>query len=248
MASPIFSEASPFAGDHLETQDLGHGDVMTLQNTLDKSFIMFALTVAAMVVGWFFLPPALLMPVMMVAFIMSLVAVFKRKPNPALYIATSGLYGMGVGALSGFLESQYPGVVSQAIIGTVAVLAAVFLLYRHAGFRTSPKMNRIFWVAIIGYLGFSLVNFGLMAFGATESAWGLRTEIEIAGIPLGVILGVFAVALGAYSLVMDFEFIEEGVARRLPAAYGWTAGFGLVMTIVWIYVEILRLLSILRGN
>jgi len=102
-------------------------------------------------------------------------------------------------------------------------------------------------VAMVGYLVFSLVNFGLMAFGATEGMFGLRS-VEIFGIPMGVILGILVVFLAAYSLVMDFESIKAGVEKGAPRVYGWQGAFGIMVTVVWLYVEILRLLAILRGE
>jgi uncharacterized YccA/Bax inhibitor family protein len=94
---------------------------------------------------------------------------------------------------------------------------------------------------------FSLVNFGLMAFGTTSGMFGLRS-VEIFGIPMGVPLGILVVFLAAYSLVMDFESIKAGVEKGAPRVYGWQAAFGIMVTVVWLYVEILRLLAILRGD
>lgn len=246
MSSPIFTENSPFARG-LTTQG-SVGSVMTLENTMRKSVGLFALTVAAIAVGWFFLPLAMTLPLMIAALVMSLVACFKKEPSPPLYIATVTVYGLAVGAISAFLEQLYEGVVSQAVLGTVVVIGVVFALYRSGKFRSSPKMTKFFVAAMFAYLAFSLVNVGIMIFGDTGSAWGLRGSVEIFGIPLGVFLGAFAVLLGAYSLLLDFEYIENGVRVALPEKYGWTAAYGLTMTIVWIYVEILRLASILRGN
>jgi len=85
-----------------------------------------------------------------------------------------------------------------------------------------------------------------MITGVTSTAFGLR-GVELFGfIPLGLIVGVFAVILGAYSLVMDFTFIQNGVNNRLPQRYGWTAGFGILVTVVWLYLEILRMLGLVR--
>lgn len=246
MSSPVFTENSPFArGDFQRPLNT---ELMTMKNVTDKSLITFGLTVAAIAVGWFLLPPVLVLPAVLAALVLSIVAAVRKTPSAPLYLTTTGVYGLGVGAISGWLETLYPGIVSQAVIATLCVIGVTFGLYKFAGFRTSPRLNKIFFVALIAYVAFSLVNVGMMVFGATDSAWGLRTDIELFGIPLGIILGLLAVVMGAYSLIMDFEFIENGVARGLPAAYGWTAAYGLVMTVVWIYVEILRIAAIIRGN
>ena len=83
--------------------------------------------------------------------------------------------------------------------------------------------------------------------GANGNPWGLRGDVTIAGIPLGVILGVFVVILAAYSLVLDFDFIQRGVNNKAPAKYGWTGAFGIMVTVVWLYLELLRMFAIARN-
>ena len=136
-------------------------------------------------------------------------------------------------------------------MATCMMFAVTLLLFRSGKVRTSPKMTKIFLIAMVGYLVFSLVNVGIMIFGSGEianSAWGLRSGVTVMGIPLGVIIGALAVLLAAYSLVMDFELIKNGVQNRVPEEWAWSAAFGLMVTLIWLYVEILRILAILRGN
>lgn len=243
MPSPVFTENSPFLRGEQTQNDLP----MTFANTMNKSIGLFALVLTTMALGWMFLPPAMLLPAVLVSLGLGLWAAFTRTPKPALYMAAIGVYGLTVGAVSGYLEGMFPGVVSQAVIATIVVIAVTFGLYRSGRFRPTPRMTKIFTIAIVSYLAFSLVNLALMAFNVTEGMFGLHSDVKIFGIPLGVIVGLFAVVLGAYSLVMDFDYIEQGIARRIPEIYGWTAAYGLVMTVVWIYFELLRLISILRN-
>ncbi|WP_258933426.1 Bax inhibitor-1/YccA family protein [Nesterenkonia pannonica] len=107
--------------------------------------------------------------------------------------------------------------------------------------RATPKLNKIFMVAVLGYFIFSMVNLGMMLFGATDAMFGLRTGW------LGVAIGLLGIALATYSLVLDFTNIDEGVRAGVHQKYGWTAAFGLTVSLVWLYIEILRLLAILRG-
>ena len=112
-------------------------------------------------------------------------------------------------------------------------------------------MTKIFLIAMVGYLVFSLVNVGIMIFGSGEianSAWGLRSGVTVMGIQLGVIIGALAVLLAAYSLVMDFDSIKRGVEAGVPGRYAWAAAFGLAVTLIWLYLELLRLLAILRSE
>jgi len=189
----------------------------------------------------------LAIPGFVIGLVLALVNIFRKKPSRGLILAFAAFEGLFVGGVSSFFNTMWEGIVPQAVFGTLAVIGVTLFLFLSGKFRTSPRMNRIVMVAMIGYLVFSLTNFGLMAFGATDAMFGLRSY-EIFGIPLGVILGILVVFLAAYSLVMDFESIKAGVEQGAPRVYGWQGAFGIMVTVVWLYVEILRLLAILRGD
>lgn len=226
--------------------EAGAADPMTYEDTIHKTGILLATAVVAGVVGWMI--PALLIPGVLVGLVLGLIQGFKREPNLGLIFGYAAAQGAAMGAISGMLNAQMPGIVSQAVLGTLAVFVVMLLLFRSGKVRTSPKMTKIVLLMMGGYLVFSLLNFGLMMFGVTDDPWGLRTGVTIAGIPLGVILGFLAIGLASYSLVMDFEYVQRGVQDRVPRRYGWMAAYGLTVTIVWLYMEILRLLAILRGG
>jgi uncharacterized YccA/Bax inhibitor family protein len=178
---------------------------------------------------------------------LALVNIFKKNPSRGLILAYAGFQGLFVGGISAIFNTQWDGIVTQAVFGTLAVVGVTLFLLLNGTLRSSPRMTKIFIVAMVGYLAFSLTNFGLMIFGVTDGMFGLRS-IEFFGIPLGFFLGIFVVLLAAYSLVLDFESIKAGVESGAPAKFGWQAAFGIVVTVVWLYVEILRLLAILRGE
>lgn len=183
----------------------------------------------------------------LVGFVLALVNIFKREPSRGLilgYAAAQGLFLGGISTMFEFLLGM-PGIIMQALIATACVFAATLALYAFRIVRTSPRMTKIFFIALIGYALFSVVNLIMMWTGATQHEFGMRT-MEVFGIPLGLILGVLAVLLGAYSLVMDFEMTENGVKRGAPAKYEWQAAFGITVTIIWLYIEILRIIAILR--
>jgi uncharacterized YccA/Bax inhibitor family protein len=210
---------------------------------LNRSAISFGVLVAAAVVGW--QVPALLLPGLIVGFILAMVNSFKREPSPALILAYAAAEGATLGALSGLFESipKYAGIVPEAVIATFAVVGVVLALFRFAGVRATAKANRIFFAALLGYLLYSFVNLILMWTGVNSDPWGLNGSVHLFGVPLGIILGVFAVLLGSYSLVQDFTFVENAVQNRVDKKYAWTASFGIMVTVVWLYVEILRLLA-----
>ncbi|WP_285727405.1 Bax inhibitor-1/YccA family protein [Psychromicrobium xiongbiense] len=220
---------------------------MTYDDVIMKTLATFGVVLLGAVIGWFV--PVLALPGALVGLVLGLVNSFKREPSKALILLYAFFEGLFLGGLSGILEKQFGGIVIQAVIGTLAVFGLTLALYRSGKFRATPKMTRFFMIALGGYAIFSLVNFGMMLFGATTSPWGLRSmHIPGTNIPLGFVLGLLAVGLAAFSLILDFTSVEQGVRNGLPAKYSWSAAFGLTVTLVWLYVEILRLLAILRGN
>ena len=179
------------------------------------------------------------------ALVLGLVNSFKRVPSPALILAYAAFEGLLLGGFSGFMEARYEGIVVQAVLATLATFGVMLAAYSYGGFRVQGRFRRVVVVATFGYGIFCLINLGLMATGATTGAWGLRS-MTVMGIPLGIPLGILAVVLASLFLAIDFESIENGVRNGLPQRYAWAGAFGLVLTIVWLYVEFLRLLSYLR--
>ena len=177
--------------------------------------------------------------------VLGVVNAIKRVPSPALIIAYAVFEGLLLGGFSGFMEARYEGIVVQAVLATLATFGAMLAAYSFGGFRVQGRFRRVVVVATFGYMIFSLINFALMMTGMTTGAWGLRS-LTIMGIPLGVPLGILAVILASFFLAIDFESIENGVRNGLPQRYAWAGAFGLVVTLVWLYVEFLRLLSYFR--
>ncbi|WP_434993042.1 Bax inhibitor-1/YccA family protein [Arthrobacter sp. Ld5] len=223
---------------------------MTFDDVIVKTLLCLGVVLVGAAIPAFVLP-GLAVPLMVVGalggFVLGLVNAFKREPSPALILAYAGLEGLFVGGITMFLESMYPGIAMQAVLGTLVVFGVTLALFKSGKVRATPKAMKFFMIAMISYLAFSLVNLGLMLFNVTDDPWGLRGA-EIAGIPVGVIIGILAIGLAAFSLIIDFTSISEGVRNGAPQKYSWTAAFGLTVTLIWLYVEILRLLAILRGS
>src|SRR5690554_1767864 len=217
---------------------------MTYEDTIVKTVIAFAVLLATAVVGWFV--PLLMIPGAIAGFVLALVNIFKKKPSRGLILAYAAAEGLFIGGVSMFFNSMWDGIVTQAIFGTLGVVAVTLALFASGKVRATPKMTKIFLIAMVGYAAFSLVNFGLMAFGATDGMFGLRSEEIIPGVPWGAVIGVLVVLLAAYSLVMDFEAIKAGVEAGAPRIFGWQGAFGIMVTVVWLYLEILRLIAIFR--
>ena len=233
---------------------------MTIEDTVAKTIGLFAILVVGAVAGWIWTmapvtaqnPNPTVLPMIvggLVGFVLSLVVIFtsRKKVRPGLIFAYAAAEGLFVGGISAFFEFIWPGIVTQATLATLVVVGVTLALFASGKIRASKRATKIFLIAMVGYLVFSLVNVGLMLFGVTDNAFGLRSE-TIFGIPLGLILGVLVVIMAAYSLVLDFDQIQQGVRNGVPRQMGWLGGFGIMVTVVWLYVEILRMIAIIRGS
>jgi uncharacterized YccA/Bax inhibitor family protein len=213
---------------------------MTYEDTIVKTLISFGILVAAAAIGWFV--PIVTIPAALVGFVLALVNTFKRKPSPALVLLYGGAEGLFVGGISSFYASLWQGIVPIAVLGTLGVVGVTLALFASGRVRASAKATKVFLVLLVGYLVFSVINVVLMLTGVVSGFGGLR-DVTIFGIPLGIPLGILVVLMAAYSLVVDFDQVKRGVETGQPRIYGWTAAFGIMVTVVWLYLEILRLVS-----
>lgn len=246
----------PYQVQHLEQayQQPAAGPAQTGRMTYDDVIVktggLLALVVAMGALNWFVLGgnPLATYGGLAIGFVLGLVNAFKREPSPALIAVYAAAEGLFLGGISMVFEAIYPGIVLQAVLATGATFVATLLLFSSGAVRVTPKMTRFVLIALVGYALFSLVNLGIMLFGSGDAAFGLRSSVEIMGIPLGVFIGVFAVGLAAICLIMDFDAIKRGVEGGIPSRFAWSAAFGLIVTLVWLYIEFLRLIAILRGS
>lgn len=238
-------------------------DRMTVEDTVWKTVGLFAVLLATAVVGWVWTASSFMntgqanmLPWIVGAlggFVLAMVVTFtsRKKVRPPLIFAYAAFEGLFVGAISAFFEILWPGVVMQATLATFAVVGVTLALFASGKIRASAKMTKIVMIAMFGYLAFSVLNLILMWTGVLPQgqAFGLYSAPSpLFGIPWGVLIGIVVVFLAAYSLVMDFDQIQQGVRNGAPRKYGWLGAFGIMVTVVWLYVEILRILAILRGN
>ncbi len=226
---------------------------LTYDDVIIKTAGLLALLVAVAAVTWY-VAPGLFFVGMIVGLVLGLVNAFKKEPSPVLIVAytiAQGVFLGGVsylfqnmslsGAATGEATSAQP-IVLQAVLATFATFGAALALYASGKVRVTPKFTRFLMISMVGYLLFSLLNFGLSFFVASSGFGPLRNG------PVGILVGLFAVGLAAMSLIVDFDSIKRGVTQGVPAKYAWSAAFGLIVTLVWLYLEILRILAILRNN
>jgi len=234
-------------------------DRMTVEDTVWKTVGLFGILVVTAVVGWFWsystavaTGQATILPWIIGlagGFILAMVISFSKQVRPALIFAYAAFEGLFIGSISLFFELVWPGIVLQATLATLAVVGVTLALFASGKIRASKRATKIWMIAMIGYLVFALLNVVLMWTNVLprDAMFGMYS-VRVAGIPLGLIIGVFVVIMAAYSLVQDFDFIQQGVRNRAPRKYGWLGGFGIMVTVVWLYIEILRIIAIARSN
>lgn len=235
---------------------------MTVEDTVLKTLSLFGILLVTAVVGWVWTlspvtadnPTPTMAPWIIGAlggFVLAMVVTFtsRKKVRPALIFAYAAFEGLFVGGISAFFEFIWSGIVMQATLATLSVVGVTLALFASGKIRASKRATKIFMIAMVGYLVFSLLNVVLMWTNVLPSnmMFGMHSA-EIAGIPLGLVIGILVVIMAAYSLVLDFDQIQQGVRNGAPREFGWVGGFGIMVTVVWLYVEILRMIAILRGS
>ncbi|MDQ0371942.1 Bax inhibitor-1/YccA family protein [Cellulomonas humilata] len=221
------------------TRDTGR---LTYDDVIMKTAGLLAVLVVTGAATWV-LAPGLWIFGAIVGLVLGLVNAFKKEPSPPLILLYAAAQGVFLGGLSRFYEAQFQGIVGQAVLATLSVFAVSLVLFKSGKVRVTPKFQRTLLIAMVGYLVFSLINVVFMLFGNTGDGYGpLRAGW------IGVAVGLIAVVLAAAMLIVDFDSIKRGVEAGVPAKLAWTAAFGLVVTLVWLYLELLRLFAILRGD
>lgn len=242
-----FDEAPPVTATQLEDMYSAPSATgaqtgrMTMDDVVVKTGLMFAVLLPLAALNFLMQNGLLTIGGLVVGLVLGLVVSFKQSTNSALILTYAGAEGLFLGGISAVFEQRWPGIVPQAILGTLAVFGVALLAYKSGRVRVTPKFQRTVLIAMGGYLVFCLINLVVMMTGHGGD-FGLRQG------PLGFAIGLFAVGLAAAMLILDFDFAEQGVRNGLPERYSWLAAFGLVVTLIWLYIEILRLLAILRGN
>ncbi|MBW0255406.1 Bax inhibitor-1/YccA family protein [Cellulomonas sp. PS-H5] len=226
------------------TRDTGR---LTYDDVIIKTGGLLALLVVVAAATWNVAPG--LWPLgAVVGLVLGLVNAFKKNPSPLLITLYTVAQGVFLGGISlAFQNMTFDGqsvqpIVLQAVVATFATFGAALFLFKSGRVRVTPKFTRWLLIAMVGYLAYSLVNVVMMFFVSSDGFGPLRNGW------VGVLAGLFAVGLAAASLIMDFDAIKRGVEQGAPAKMAWSAAFGLIVTLVWLYLEILRILAILQGR
>jgi uncharacterized YccA/Bax inhibitor family protein len=218
---------------------------MTINGTIAKTAISLAILFLGVFWSWRVFPAttsgAWLLGGSLGGFVLALIIIFNSKTAPYLTPIYAGLEGLLLGTISSIFNARYPGLAAQAVCLTAMTAVVMLVTYRTGLIRSTEKFRSVMMVAMFSIMGIYLIDFILGIFGK--------------GIPLststgtfGILFSVFVVAIAALNLILDFGFIEECSKRGLPKYMEWYGAFALMVTLVWLYLEILRLLSKLQSR
>jgi uncharacterized YccA/Bax inhibitor family protein len=225
------------------------GARLTINDVIVKTLMVFAVTVVFAIVGWNLADtmPWIMWVGMIGGFALGMVNAFKKKPSPVLILLYGVFEGLLLGAISSWynefaLGSGWEGIVLQAVIATMTTFGVMLALYLTGVVKVTKKFTSILLVAAVSYMLIGLASLVAALFGV-GGGWGFY---GIDG--LGLIICVAGVLIAAFFLLLDFEAISQGIRNGAPESESWRMAFGLMVTLIWIYLEFLRLLAIFSRN
>jgi uncharacterized YccA/Bax inhibitor family protein len=218
---------------------------MTLDDVVQRTGAMLAVLLAAATATWVLTPEkssgAIIFLPFLVGFGLAMYMSFTMKANAVLCLTYAALEGIVLGAISRVLDTYYPGIVVQAVTGTVMVAGGMLFVYRIGAIRVTPKFTRVLIGGFIGVFGLIIVN----GISYLFTPHGLGINAQHGAMAVG--FSLLCIALAAMSLVADFDMIERGIRNGADEKFAWYASFGLMVTLIWLYLNILRLLSSQRN-
>jgi uncharacterized YccA/Bax inhibitor family protein len=222
---------------------------LTLDDVIVKTGICFVILVIGAVAGWNLMDrmPLIVWGAALVGFVLAMVNVFKKQVSPPLILLYALVEGVFLGGISNWYNdlaaaNNYPGIVQQAVLGTLVAFGVMLALYKSRIIKVNGTFAKMMMVAMVSYLVIGLASLVAAFFGVGQG-WGFYGVGTI-----GIVLCVFGVGLAAFSLALDFESITQAINHGAPERESWRLAFGLLVTLIWLYLEILRLLAILSNN
>jgi uncharacterized YccA/Bax inhibitor family protein len=267
-SNPVFSRSEGFNGqtvgfnEHPTHTEVGRGTGrMTLESVIEKTAITAGTLVLTSAIAFIFIgnmigdtgqgfdraiatAGTLSLVGALGGFVLAMVNSFKKVVSPALVLAYAAIEGLFVGAFSWFVSVQFAGgqldLVFGAVLGTLAAFGGTLAAYKFFNIQVGDRFRKVVIASMFGFVAVGLLDFVLSFFGKSFGFNGFGT--------MGLISSLIGVVIAVFMLILDFDFVERGIAAGLPERESWRAAFGLTVTIVWLYIELLRILAILRGN
>ena len=229
-----------FTKNFTGSYDIPVNERMTLDGAVNKTGILLSLCFGGAFVGWNI--PTLIIPAAIIGFVLALVTIFR---SPAKAGSTAPLYalsqGIFLGGITMIFETQFPGIAIQAIGLTFGILASLLFCYKSGIIKPTENFRLMVFSATVGIGIVYLVSILINLFGSGQEVMMIHSSG-----PVGIGFSLFVVGIASLNLVLDFDFIEEGAEKGMPKYMEWYGAFSLMVTLIWLYMEILRLLAKLR--
>ncbi|TCO48356.1 putative YccA/Bax inhibitor family protein [Kribbella antiqua] len=219
---------------------------MTLDDVIVKTSLTLGVVVLTAALAWWWTPDNLVTPVFLagalLGFAMAMVLSFSRRVNPVLVMVYAAAEGAFLGIGSKFIAAWVgdSGIIVQAVLATMVTAGLTLATYKYFNIKVTPRFTRMVIVATMGFAGVLLINLVLSLFGVGTGISGMG--------PMGLLFAAIGAGLAVFNLILDFDMIEQGVRHGAPQNEAWRAAFGLTVTLVWLYWNLLRILAILRGG
>ncbi|MGH3933690.1 MAG: Bax inhibitor-1/YccA family protein [Pseudonocardiaceae bacterium] len=231
-AAPGYADAPPAVGRP-----------MTIDDVVTKTGVTLAVLVATGALTYISGLWVLALPAALIGFVLALVVIFKKVVSPPLILAYAAVEGVFLGGISGVIGTAVgnPGIILQAITGTALVFGGMLVVYKTGAVRVTPRFTKWLIGAMIGVVGLMVIN--LIASFFTAGGLGLRD-----GGPLAIVFSLVCIGIAAFSFLLDFDAADQAIRAGAPEKTAWYIAFGLTVTLVWLYLEILRLLTYFQGE
>jgi uncharacterized YccA/Bax inhibitor family protein len=219
---------------------------MTMDDVIVRTAATLGVVVLVAAIAWYALPVALVTPAFLagalVAFALAMVLSFSRRVNPALVMLYAAAEGVFLGIGSKFIAHWVgdSAIIVQAVLATLVTAGLTLATYKYFAIKVTPKFTKMVIIGTMAFAGVILINF-------IASLFGFHTGIGGFG-PMGLVFAALGAGLAVFNLILDFDMIEQGIKHGAPQNEAWRAAFGLTVTLVWLYWNILRILAILRGG
>ncbi len=241
-------QAYPAPGQQYGYQPATPAGVMTIDDVITKSAITMGVLMLSAAAAFLMVPPQLLSATAIVAGLVAFVAVMavslRRQISPALVLVYAVIEGVFIGAFSAMFEYLYPGIVTPAVLGTFVAAGVTLAAYKYFRIRVTSKFRSMVTIGTMALAGVMLLNLVLSLFGINTGIISVTGEVSL----IAVLFSALGVGLAVMNLILDFDYIEQGIAVRAPATESWRAALGLTVTMVWLYTELLRILSYFQRN
>ncbi|MDR1942149.1 MAG: Bax inhibitor-1/YccA family protein [Endomicrobium sp.] len=234
--------SNPLLKDGIFESPISSNEVMTVSGTINKSIILWLFLAVSAFYSW--THPnimSLMFPILIAAFALAMISIFKKSASPFLTPAYAICEGLVLGAVSLHFEKAYPGVVVNAILLTICVLFCMLAAYKTGILKSTPKFQKVVILSTFAVAAVYIIDIFLNIFGAGSFPYIHDSSA------IGIIISFVIVAIASLNLIIDFDLIENGARSGAPKYMEWYSAFALMVTLVWLYLEMLRFLTKMRN-